>query len=93
MERDDRAGERIFEGLPSDRLLNVRFEEVQAEPEAQIRRLIRFIDPSLEDDAWIRGASTIPRPTSSKFESLDPAERALLTETCRPGLECLGYPV
>lgn len=43
-------GHRLFGHFPPDRLLNVRFEEVQVEPEVQIRRLIRFIDPSLEDE-------------------------------------------
>lgn len=86
-------GNRLFESLPSDRLLNVRFEDVQADPEAQIRRLIRFISPSLEDETWFRAACAIPRPTSSKFESLDTEERTLLTEVCRPGLERLGYPL
>ena len=86
-------GERMLGRLPSDRLLALKFEDVQAEPEAQLRRLIRFIDPVLEDEAWLRAAATIPRPTTSKFEQLETAERDALTEACRPGLECLGYPV
>lgn len=79
--------------LPSDRLLNLKFEDVQAEPEAQLRRLIRFIAPSLEDEAWIREASAIPRQTPSKFARLGSDEQAAITEACRPGLERLGYPL
>ena len=86
-------GHRLFGHLPSDRLLNLRFEDVQKAPQAQIRRLIRFIDPALEDEAWLREVSTIPRPTASKFERLDAAERAAITQACRPGLESLGYPL
>ena len=86
-------GHRLFGPLPPERLLDVRFEDVQREPEAQIQRLIRFIDPSLEDDAWLREAVLIPRPSSSKFRRLEAGERAVLTEACRPGLERLGYPL
>ena len=84
-------GHRLFANLPSDRLLNVRFEDMQADPEPQIRRLIRFIAPELEDDGWVDAAATIPRPTPSRFESLDAGEQRALAEACRPGLELLGY--
>ena len=84
-------GERMLGGFPSERLLNLRFEDVQAEPKAQIRRLIRFIDPVLEDEDWLREAAAIPRPTPSKVGRLEAAERDALTEACRPGLERLGY--
>ena len=86
-------GERMLDRFPSKRLLNLRFEDVQAEPEHHIRRLIRFIDPALEDEAWLREVCAIPRPTPSKFERLEAAERDALTEACRPGLERLGYPL
>ena len=83
----------VLSDLPSDRLLNVRFEDVQAEPEAQLRRLIRFIAPSLENDAWIREASAVPRQTPSKFAALDAADQAAIVDACRPGLEFLGYAI
>ena len=66
---------------------------MQAEPEDQIRRLIRFINPDVEDEAWLREVSTIPRPTPSKFTQRESGERAALTEACRPGLERLGCPI
>ena len=86
-------GHRIFGHFPPDRLLPVRFEDMQADPENQIRRLIRFIDPRLEDDAWLREVATVPRPTPSKFQQIDPGEQAAITEACRPGLNRLGYPL
>ena len=85
-------GHRMLGELPPERLLNLRYEDLQAEPEGQLLRLIRFIDPSLEDEGWIRRASTIPRPAPSKFAQLGRAEQAAITEACRPGLEILGYP-
>ena len=89
IERSDR----LLGRFPADRLLNVRFEDVQAEPERQIRRLIRFIEPSLEDESWLKEAVAIPRATPSKFAKLEASEQAALAEACRPGLERLGYPL
>ena len=86
-------GTRIFKHLPPESVLNVKFEDIQADPESEIRRLIRFISPALEDDAWIQEASSIPRPTRSQFTQLEPHEQTALTEACRPGLEQLGYSI
>ena len=63
-------GQKVLARLPADRLLNARVEDVQADPDSQIRRLIRFIDPGMEDDAWVREVSAIPRPTSLTFGRL-----------------------
>ena len=82
---------RMFAPFPPGRLLNVRFEAVQAEPDAQIRRLIQFIDPGLEDEDWLREAVHIPRRTPSRFAELGAEDRAMLTDGCRPRLERLGY--
>lgn len=85
--------ERSFGHYPPDRRLDLRFEDLQADPEGQLRRLIRFIDPSLEDESWLREVVSIPRPTPSKFAELPAAEQEALNEVCRPGLERLGYPL
>lgn len=87
------TGHRVFGHFPPGCLLNLRFEDMQTDPEGQIRRLIRFIAPQLEDDAWVREAAAIPRPTPSKFARLSSEEQRAITEACRPGLERLGYPV
>lgn len=80
-----------FRDLPPDRLLNVRFEDVQTAPRDRLRELIRFIDPSLEDEAWLQEVAAIPRPARSKFQTLPDAQQAALTEACAPGLARLGY--
>ena len=88
-----RLGHRTFGHFPADRLLNMRFEDVQADPKGQIRRLIRFISPELEDESWLREVAKIPKPsTRSRFDDLSDEEQAAVTEACRPGLELLGYP-
>lgn len=84
--------ERLFGNLPPERLLTVRFEDALANPETETRRLIRFIDPRLDDDDWTRAASQAPRPLISKFAALADADKAALAEACRPGMELLGYP-
>lgn len=85
-------GRRVLGALPADRLLELRFEDVQAAPRERLGELIRFIDPSLEDPAWLEEAAAIPRQARSKFLALPEAERLALTRACAPGLELLGYP-
>ncbi len=86
----DRA-DRFLDTLPPARVLRVRFEDLQSEPEREIARFARFLDPSLDDPDWVKEAAQIPRPTPSKLGGLAPAERTALTEACRSSLERLGY--
>ena len=85
------TGRLLFSGLPQDRLLQLKFEDMQASPYKEIQRLTRFIDPSMEDVGWLNKASSTPRPMLSKFEQLNANEQAALEEVYRPGLEYLGY--
>ena len=86
-------GQQVLGGLPPDRLLNLRFEEVQQSPRETLGRMIRFIDPSLEDEAWLDAVAKVPRPARSKFTTLPPDEQRAVTDACAPGLAALGYPV
>ena len=83
--------DRMLGDLSPARLLNLRFEDLQADPEPHVRRLVRFIDPGLADETWIRTASAIPRPTPSKLPTLDAGDLAAVEAACGPGLERLGY--
>ncbi|MBS7792970.1 sulfotransferase [Roseococcus sp. SDR] len=87
------VGEEVLGQLPPERLFNLRFEDLQRAPRETLRDMIRFMDPSLEDAAWLDAASAVPRPARSKFANLPPAEQAALTAACAPGLEALGYPI
>lgn len=82
----------ILETLPSDRLLSVKFEEVQQDPREQLGKLIRFISPELEDPDWLDEVCKIPRPTRSKYTTLPALEQLALTQACESGLAMLGYP-
>ena len=83
----------LFSQLPATRLLNIRFEDMLAQPEEQLQRLIRFIDPSLENKTWLQEVSGIPRPVQPKFEQLGDYDKAAIIAACRAGLESLDYPV
>lgn len=83
----------LFQALPPDRLLNVKFEQVQTAPHPEIERIIKFISPELADAQWLQAAAQIPHPTTGRFAQLDAAAQADLTAACRPGLEILGYAV
>lgn len=87
------VGHLALKDLPPHRLLNVKFEEVQQDPREKLQELIRFIDPSLDDPAWLDEVAAIPKPARSQFTRLPAAEQAALTRACAPGLELLGYPL
>lgn len=84
-------GSAALAGLPPERLLSVRFEDVQQQPREQLDALIRFIHPDLADTAWLDEACAMLRPTRSQYLGLPEAERQALTEACAPGLRRLGY--
>lgn len=86
-------GDEVLSKLPSDRLLNLKFEDLQSSPREKLRELIRFVDPSLDDEGWLDAASAIPKPARSKFLTLPEEDRAALTRACEPGLKLLGYPL
>lgn len=85
------TGHRVFGHLGPDRLFNLRFEDLQENAERETLRLIRFISPELENEAWIAEAAGIPHRSPSRFERLGPAEQRAIVEACRPALERLGY--
>ena len=87
------AAQDFIQNLPSEQVLDVRFDDLQQNAERELRRIIRFVSCDLENEDWVREAAGIPRPSRSKFAQLNPEERAALTEACRPGLERLGYAV
>ena len=68
----------FLQHYPSERILNVRFEDLQQNPEREARRIVCFMSPDLDNEHWVREASKIPRPTQSKFERLRPEERAIV---------------
>ncbi|MYB35551.1 MAG: sulfotransferase [Gammaproteobacteria bacterium] len=85
------TGHRVFGHFGPDRLLDLRFEDMQENSEREARRLIEFISPESDNEAWIREVARIPRQTRSRFALLDPDMQRAVTEACRPGLKILDY--
>jgi hypothetical protein len=87
------AGCSVLQAVPRDRLLAVRFEDVQQDPRGRLSELIRFIHPEFEDSGWLDEACGMLRPARSKYGDLPESERIALTAACEPGLTLLGYPL
>ena len=78
--------------LPPERVLALRFEDVQERPREVLDRMVRFIAPSLADAARLDAAAALPRPKASKFAALPPETQRALNAACAPGLAALGDP-
>jgi hypothetical protein len=104
-----RAGRRAGARLPADRYLEVRHDELVAEPEATLHDICRFLgeeyDPVLLDYPD-RVAAEGPGPEQERHlvrpptadlrdwrAGLTPADQAALEQVCRRTLARLGYPV
>lgn len=82
-------GAALLAELPEERLLNLRYESLLEAPEREIRRLLRFLDPSLEDEAWIAEAAQQVKPNPPRWRDLPEEERIRLESACAPGMACL----
>ncbi len=84
-------GNAYLSPLPADRVLNLRFEDFTVKPHEELRKLVDFIDPGLDSDAWLAEAAKIPRVLPPRYKKLDASVREALTEACAPGLKSYGY--
>jgi hypothetical protein len=75
--------------LPAERLLTLHFEDILAQPEPWLRRLLEFVDPEFVDEDWVRKAVATIRPVRSSWRNLPARERSVLTDACRPGFQAL----
>lgn len=82
-------GLKALAALPAERVLTVHFEDILAEPEPWLRRLIHFIDADFLDEQWLKKALTTIRSVRSSWRNLPAQDRLTLTEACRPGFEAL----
>lgn len=83
-------GNALLAKLPPERLLNVRYESVLANPEIELRRFIRFLDPALEQDSWIEKVIPLVRSNPPKWTALPSDERTRLEKACAPGMEVIA---
>ncbi len=79
-------GAAVLRALPTDRVLNVGYESLTADPEMQIGRIMHFLLPDSDVDRdWLKSAAAIVRPIASSSASFLPDQRRALDRACRPG--------
>ncbi len=83
------VGLQLLGKVPAERVLHVRYESVLAAPQAELRRIVRFMDPGLDDPSWLALAAGRVRENPLKWVSLPAGERARLESACAPGMELL----
>jgi Sulfotransferase family len=76
--------------LSADRVLTIHFEDILADPEPWLLRMVEFIDPSFADEDWAQRAAATIRPVRSSWRKLLASQRSALTEACAPGLQALA---
>ena len=85
------VGLKNLEGLGPDRLMSMRYEDLVADPRAELSRFINFLGPDLADDAWLEAASAIPRYRDPAWKDLPADDLAALERAVAPGMTLLGY--
>jgi hypothetical protein len=86
-------GQASLAQLPPAQRLDIRYEDLVAQPRETLSRFVEFVDPRLKNDAWLDAVCQIPSPRPVRWRKLPEQERAALEQACRPGLEMLGYVV
>lgn len=76
--------------LPPDRVLHVQYESLLKKPFEHLQRLVEFLDPSLERDAWAKKAAGLVRSNPMKWTRLPADERARVEKACAPGYDMLA---
>jgi hypothetical protein len=80
--------------LAPERLLDVRFEELVAEPARVLTTIADFFELARGTGNWIeRGASMVRRGIAPRRIALDAAERARLDGACRTAMVRLGRTI
>jgi putative sulfotransferase len=83
------VGLKLLQNVPAERVLHVRYESMLDAPHAELRRIVRFMDPSLDDPSWLAQAAARVRKNPPKWVNLPADERARLESACAPGMEML----
>ena len=85
------VGLKLLAQVPAERVLHVRYESMLEAPHAELRRIVRFMDPGLDDPSWLAEAAGRVRKNPPKWVTLPPDQRARLEAACAPGMELLRH--
>lgn len=83
------GGLKHFSALPSDRLLNLRYEDFFTDAKRQLDTLAGFMGDEFIDEDWSAHCAATVRPPRSTWRDLPDEDAQVLTEACRPGFEQL----
>ena len=75
--------------LDRDQYLDVRYEDLLADPTSVLTRLAGFFEIQA-DPGWLERAAKLARADQSPFDDLSPEDQASLREACAPGEILLG---
>jgi hypothetical protein len=83
------VGLQLLGKVPAERVLHVRYESLLDAPQAELRRIVRFMDPSLDVPSWLVQAAGRVRRNPPKWVNLPADERVRLESACAPGMDLL----
>ncbi|MCW2786364.1 MAG: hypothetical protein JWP74_2881 [Marmoricola sp.] len=78
--------------INADQWLDVRFEDLVAEPAEQVARVADFLQLPVDHGFADRAASLVGELPRSRFPDLPAADQEALLAACRPGQLLLGRP-
>jgi hypothetical protein len=79
-------------GLPSDQRLDVRFEDLVADPVPVLTGIATFLELPDDDGFATRAAGLVHDRPALRLPRLSPAEQHALRDACRPGMALVGRP-
>jgi hypothetical protein len=83
-------GEAARKSIAPERYLEVRFEDLIADPKPVLQAIADFFELGA-GDGWLERAAALVRGTpATRFETLPPDEQERLAEACLPGMRLLG---
>lgn len=85
------AGLDALTAVPPDRLLQVSYETLTADPAGTLTRLAGFLGPLAVPRSWLEQAGGLVSQRPPRWLSLPPGEREQLTRACEPAMARL-YP-
>jgi hypothetical protein len=79
----------VLASLPPERVLQVSYEDLVADPRQTLLRLARFADLPRADPAWLDRAVALVEPRSPRWQALPEEQINELTRVCEPAMRRL----
>jgi len=80
----------MLQKLPPEQVLHVRYESILDAPHTELQRIVRFMNPDLDDPQWLAQAASRVHKNPPKWLDLPSEERSRLESACAPGMAMLG---